>query len=137
MQVDEVDRSGPGIGQHSEIVTNGEYRTEGAQRVAVWIVPARNIRLHADPWLQRCCGKTVARIGRNRPRPNATRTETAELPDRFIVEIPIRFFRRWRTPETCPEGVPGFPRRSAIVRERFSVQPQVIAIERYAVLPRT
>src|SRR5579864_5178790 len=94
MHVDEIDWSGSGIGQHSEIVAHREYRAEGAQRSATWIVSAGDIRLHTDPWLQRQREKTVARIGCNRPRAYAARTETAELPYGLVVEIPIGFFRR-------------------------------------------
>src|SRR5580658_10273376 len=107
-------------------------------------VAARNIRLHADSRLQRYVGKAIARIGGERPRPDTVRTETAELPRSFIIEIPIRLFRRWWTPEPRSQGVPRFWRRSAIVyvgtRPSGSwqsvVQAQVVAVERRAVAPR-
>src|ERR1700683_3442608 len=105
--------------------------------MAARIVAARNIRLHTDSRLQRSRRKAIARIGRKCPRPYAVRTETAELPDSFIIEIPTRLLRRLRTPEPCSQAVPGLLPCSAIVCERFPVQPQVVAIERHSTTPRT
>src|SRR5690349_20280274 len=100
MHVDEVDRSGPGVGQYSEIVADRIYRTKGAQGAVVRIVSAGNIRLHADSRPQWRRGKAVTSVGCHRPRTDSADTETAELPDTFIVEIPIGFLGSRRTPET-------------------------------------
>src|SRR5579864_1266282 len=105
--------------------------------MAVRIVAARNIRLHADSRLQPSRRKAIARIGRKCPRPYAVRTETAELPDSFTIEIPTRLLRRLRTPEPCPQSVPCFLPCSAIVSERSPVQPEVVAIKRDSTTPRT
>src|SRR5260370_29141461 len=67
----------------------------------------------------------------------AVRAETAELQDPFVIEIPIRFRRRWGTREAGSERVPGFRPRSAVVFEGFSVPTQVVAIERHSAPPRT
>src|SRR5712691_752967 len=105
--------------------------------MAAWVVSAGYVRLHADPRLQRRRGKAIARIRSKRPRPDTLRTETTELPDPFIVQIPIRLIRRRWTGESRSQRVPCFRRGSAIVCEGFSVQPQVVAIERHSTLPRT
>src|SRR5580700_11012287 len=105
--------------------------------MAVWVVSTGYVGLYADPGLQWRRGKAIARIGRERPRPNTIRAETAELPDSFIIEIPIRLLGRGRAPQPCTQGVPRFLRCSTIVCERLSAQPQVIAIKRNSTPPRS
>src|SRR5580700_10399447 len=105
--------------------------------MAAWVVPAGNVCLYADPGFQRHRGKGIARIGRKRPGPDTIRSESAELPDSFIIEIPIRLRGRGRAPQPCTHGVPRFLRCSAIVFEGSPVQPQVIAIKRNSTPPRT
>src|SRR5580704_16983652 len=105
--------------------------------MAAWVVSTGNVCLYADPGFQRHRGKGIARIGRERPRPNTIRAITAELPDSFIIEIPIRLLDRGRPPQPCTHGVPRFLRCSAVVCERLPVQPQVIAIQRNPTPPRT
>src|SRR5579863_227073 len=105
--------------------------------MAAWVVSTGNVCLYADPGFQRHRGKGIARIGRERPRPYTIRAETAELPDSFIIEVPIRLFGRGRAPQPCSRGVPRFLRSSTIVCEGLSVQPQVIAIKRNSTPPRT
>src|SRR5580700_10889482 len=105
--------------------------------MAAWVVSTGNVCFYADPRFQWRRGKGIARIGRERPRPNTIRAKTAELPDSFIIEIPIRLLGRGRPPQPCTHGVPSFLRCSTIVCERLSVQPQVIAIKRNSTPPRT
>src|SRR5580698_1939730 len=97
--------------------------------MAALVVSTGKVCLYADPGFQRHRGKGIARIGRERPRPDTLSSETAELPDSFIIEIPIRLLGRGQTPKPCTHGVPRFLSCSTIVCEGLSVQPQVVGIE--------
>src|SRR5580658_5930571 len=107
------------------------------------VVAAGNVRLNTDPWLQRYGGEAIARIGRKGPRPDTISAETAELPRSLIIEIPIRLFHRWWTPEPRSQSVPRLGRCSAIVcvgtRPSRSwqsvVQAQVVVVERHSAAP--
>src|ERR1700722_3397548 len=94
MNVDEVDGPRTGGRQDTEVVAFGVKRTESAQRVRRWMISTRNVRLGAEPRFQRSRGNSIARLRCDGPCADFSRSEVAELPNSFIVEVPTRAFAR-------------------------------------------
>lgn len=90
--VNKVEGAGACRGENAKIITLWEKRIECSEGVRPWIVAARDIRLSAESRFQGDCGDAIASFRRGGPGFDVSRAERAELPKRFIVEIPPGFF---------------------------------------------
>src|SRR5580704_4390004 len=98
MHVDEIDRTGTGIRQDAEIVSDGVDRIEGSKGVTARIVATRNVGLYAESGPQRHRRQGVAGIRCECPRPNVVGPEASELHYAFIIEVGPRLLRGDRPP---------------------------------------
>jgi hypothetical protein len=93
MDVNEVNWTGARCSQDSKVVPLRKEGIEGTQGFRTWIISARDVRLCAEPRFQPNRWKSIACFGRNRPCPDVSGAECAELPEAFVIKIQSRRFR--------------------------------------------
>src|SRR5882724_10979105 len=115
-------------GQNAKVIAFRKQRIERSQSFRIWVVAARNIRFCTEPGSQRNDWDAIACFGGDGPGLNVRRTERAELPEAFVVEIPAGLFGGNRAGKPRSHGVAHFL-RSATLKMRFlAIQAQVISL---------
>src|SRR5215469_1524856 len=112
--------------QDTEIVALREERIKRAQSIRGWMVPARDVCLHAEARFQRRVCKSIASFSSDRPRSNVSRTKRAELPQSFIVKVPPGSLSGNGTRYSSANRVTNLLSRAALECGLLSIQPQVV-----------
>ena len=118
MCVDEVNRARSSGGEDAKIVAFRKQGIERSERVCPPVVAARDISLSAEPWFERHVWQPVPGFGGRSPRPNICGSEAAELPQRFIIEIPSGCRLRDGTGDTRADAVSPFVAATAVELRR-------------------
>src|SRR5215469_1412828 len=137
LHINEINRTGPGVLQNAEIISNGKQCIKSSQRVGSWVIPAGSVCPETEPRLQRQSWHLVARDGGEVPRPDIRRSETAELPIGFIIKVPTWSLLRDGAPQPCAEGVPQLVSRAPLVGSLFGIDTEVVEIHRNVAAERS
>src|SRR5258708_31729625 len=128
VNVYEVNWAWPRGCQNAKVIAFRKQGIECSQSPGIWVVAARNIRFCAEPGFQRNGWDAIARFRGDGPGLNVRRTERAELPEAFVVEIPSWLFGGDRAGKPCSQGVAYFLRRATLKMRFLAIQAQVISL---------
>src|SRR5712692_704347 len=129
VNVNEVDWPGARRCQNSEVVSFWKKRIEGAECVGVWVVTARDVGLHAEAGFQWRRRNPITGFRGEGPGANISRTEAAELPEAFVVEVPSWPFRRDGPRNSGAQRMAHFLRSATLESRPLAIEAQVIKLQ--------
>src|SRR6266436_9105576 len=137
VHVYKVDGAWAGGGENAKIIALWEQRIEGPESIRPRIVATGDVCLGAESWFQRNVREPVTGFRCHSPCPDICGSEGSKLPKRFIVEIPTGFRLSDGTRETRTYTVPYLLADASVECGCFSIEAQVVSIQREALFERS
>src|SRR5216684_8699785 len=134
--VDKVDGARTCGGDDAKIVALWKQGIERTESIRPGIVATGDVCLGAESWFQWNGWKPVTGLRCHSPCPDICGTEASKLPKRFVIEIPARLRLSDGTRQTRTDAVTHFVRNASVECGCFSVEAQVVSIQREALFER-
>src|SRR5258708_3087498 len=134
---DKVDGTRTCRGEDAKIIALREQGIERTESIRPGIVATGDVCLDAESWFQRNGREPVTGFRCHSPCPDICGTEASNLPKCFVIEIPTGFRLSDGTRETRTYTVPNLLADASVECGCFSIEAQVVSIQREALFERS